>query len=142
MQLYDTYNKATTPADETCCYFKRGSVYKSVRITVSRNRKRISTTWHYNESKSILENWTDLINTSKFFDRDPIAFQREKETEKMKRVTVPELFPQYLESEKSKGNITNGGIKERHGFYDRMLLPFLSDYAAKHRYFQNWRSRR
>ena len=137
MQLYDTYNKATIPADETCCYFKRGSVYKSVRITVSRNRKRISTTWHYNESKSILENWTDLINTAKFFDRDPIAFQREKETEKMKRVTVPELFPQYLESEKSKGNITNGGIKERHGFYDRMLLPFLSDYAAKHRYFQN-----
>lgn len=136
MQLYDTFNNKTIPTDETRCYFQRGGVYKSVRITVSRSRKRISTTWHYNEKKSVLENWADLINTAKAFEIDPIAFEKERESSKIKRVTVQELYPHYLESEKTKDNITNGGIKERQGFYDRMLLPFFKDYSAKHRYFR------
>ena len=112
MQLYDTFNNKTIPTDETRCYFQRGGVYKSVRITVSRDRKRIATTWHYNENKSVLENWADLINAAKSFEQDPIAFEREKETAKIKRVTVQELYPKYLESEKAKSEIEETGVQE------------------------------
>ena len=93
-------------------------------------------TWHYNDQKSLLENWMDLISIGKVFETDPGGYLKGMEAVYAKQITVQELYPRYLEAEEARGKITKSGIKERQYFFDRMLLPFLRDYAAKHPYFR------